>query len=142
MNVIRDSLTKSMERQLEDVKKDAFEKIEKLKALLNRPVEGHERMKRQLEEATQKLGGIEASLIKYQNKEHTMNETLKQFKANQKRNQENLEKLFDFIQTGEKYGVRIEDSFKDKIRNAIGNIADQKLKVALVGGFSDGKTTI
>ncbi|GAA6976293.1 hypothetical protein ID1001_07880 [Helicobacter pylori] len=71
-----------------------------------------------------------------------MNETLKQFKANQKRNQENLEKLFDFIQTGEKYGVRIEDSFKDKIRNAIGNIADQKLKVALVGGFSDGKTTI
>ncbi|GAA7432082.1 hypothetical protein ID1000_00110 [Helicobacter pylori] len=71
-----------------------------------------------------------------------MNETLKQFKANQKRNQENLEKLFDFIQTGEKYGVRIEDSFKDKIHNAIGNIADQKLKVALVGGFSDGKTTI
>ncbi|GAA7411163.1 hypothetical protein ID0983_03680 [Helicobacter pylori] len=41
-----------------------------------------------------------------------------------------------------KNGVRIEDSFKDKIRNAIGNIADQKLKVALVGGFSDGKTTI
>ncbi len=71
-----------------------------------------------------------------------MNETLKQFKENQKRNQENLEKLLDFIQTGEKYGISIEDSFKDKIRDAIGNVADQKLKVALVGGFSEGKTTI
>ncbi|GAA8064745.1 hypothetical protein Neuguinea42_08550 [Helicobacter pylori] len=50
--------------------------------------------------------------------------------------------MFDFIQTGEEYGIPIEDSFKDKIRNAIGNIADQKLKVALVGGFSEGKTTI
>ncbi|GAA7447878.1 50S ribosome-binding GTPase [Helicobacter pylori] len=68
--------------------------------------------------------------------------TLKQFKENQKRNQENLNKLLDFIQTGEKYGIRIEDSLKDKIRNAIGNVADQKLKVALVGGFSEGKTTI
>ncbi len=71
-----------------------------------------------------------------------MNETLKQFKENQKRNQENLEKLLDFIQTGEKYGISIEDSLKDKIYNAIGNVADQKLKVALVGGFSEGKTTI
>ncbi len=62
LNTIRDSLTKSMERQLEDVKKDAFEKIEKLKALLNGPVEGHERMRKQLEKATQRLGGIEASL--------------------------------------------------------------------------------
>ncbi len=71
-----------------------------------------------------------------------MNETLKQFKENQKRNQENLNKLLDFIKTGEKYGISIEDSFKDKIYNAIGNVADQKLKVALVGGFSEGKTTI
>ncbi len=37
-----------------------------------------------------------------------MNETLKQFKENQKRNQENLEKLLDFIHTGEKYGIKIE----------------------------------
>ncbi|GAA8075405.1 hypothetical protein Neuguinea63_04300 [Helicobacter pylori] len=50
--------------------------------------------------------------------------------------------MFDFIQTGEEYGIPIEDSLKDKIRNAIGNVADQKLKVALVGGFSEGKTTI
>ncbi|GAA8480316.1 50S ribosome-binding GTPase [Helicobacter pylori] len=70
------------------------------------------------------------------------NETLEQFKANQKRNQENLKKLLDFIHTGEKYGIHIEESLKDKIRNAMENVAGQKLKVALVGGFSEGKTSI
>ncbi|PUD69759.1 LeoA/HP0731 family dynamin-like GTPase [Helicobacter pylori] len=70
------------------------------------------------------------------------NETLEQFKKNQKRNQENLKKLLDFIHTGEKYGIHIEESLKDKIRNAIKNVAGQKLKVALVGGFSEGKTSI
>ncbi len=71
-----------------------------------------------------------------------MNETLEQFKRNQKRNQENLKKLLDFIHTGEKYGIQIEESLKDKIRNAMESVADQKLKVALVGGFSEGKTSI
>lgn len=70
------------------------------------------------------------------------NETLEQFKRNQKRNQENLKKLLDFIHTGEKYGIKVEDSLKNKIRNAMENVADQKLKVALVGGFSEGKTSI
>ncbi|RVY60301.1 labile enterotoxin output A [Helicobacter pylori] len=70
------------------------------------------------------------------------NETLEQFKRNQKRNQEILKKLLDFIHTGEKYGIHIEESLKDKIRNAMENVADQKLKVALVGGFSEGKTSI
>ncbi|WP_139547187.1 LeoA/HP0731 family dynamin-like GTPase [Helicobacter pylori] len=71
-----------------------------------------------------------------------MNETLEQFKKNQKRNQENLKKLLDFIHTGEKYGINVEESLKDKIRNAMENVAGQKLKVALVGGFSEGKTSI
>lgn len=71
-----------------------------------------------------------------------MNETLEQFKRNQKRNQEILKKLLDFVHTGEEYGIKVEDSLKDKIRNAMENVADQKLKVALVGGFSEGKTSI
>ncbi|RVY39872.1 LeoA/HP0731 family dynamin-like GTPase [Helicobacter pylori] len=70
------------------------------------------------------------------------NETLEQFKRNQKRNQEILKKLLDFIHTGEKYGIHIEESLKEKIRNAMENVAGQKLKVALVGGFSEGKTSI
>ncbi|GHS21744.1 hypothetical protein VN1027_12670 [Helicobacter pylori] len=71
-----------------------------------------------------------------------MNETLKQFQESQKRNQENLKKLLDFIHTGEKYGIKIEESFKAKINSAIQNATDQKLRVALVGGFSEGKTSI
>lgn len=70
------------------------------------------------------------------------NETLEQFKKNQKRNQEILKKLLDFIHTGEKYGIKVEESLKDKIHNAMENVAGQKLKVALVGGFSEGKTSI
>ncbi|GHS44834.1 hypothetical protein JP0125_08070 [Helicobacter pylori] len=69
-----------------------------------------------------------------------MNETLKQFKEIQKRNQENLKKLLDFIHTGEKYGIKIEKSFKAKINSAIHSATDQKLRV--VGGFSEGKTSI
>ncbi|GAA8327968.1 50S ribosome-binding GTPase [Helicobacter pylori] len=70
------------------------------------------------------------------------NETLEQFKRNQERNQEILKKLLDFVHTGEKYGIKVEESLKDKIRNAMENVGDQKLKVALVGGFSEGKTSI
>ncbi|WRG80491.1 50S ribosome-binding GTPase [Helicobacter pylori] len=71
-----------------------------------------------------------------------MNETLEQFKKDQKRNQEILKKLLDFVQTGKKYGIKVEESLKDKIRNAIKDVSGQKLKVALVGGFSEGKTSI
>ncbi len=71
-----------------------------------------------------------------------MNETLEQFKKNQKRNQENLKKLLDFVHAGEEYGIKVEESLKDKIHNAMENVAGQKLKVALVGGFSERKTSI
>ncbi len=70
------------------------------------------------------------------------NETLEQFKRNQKRNQEILKKLLDFVKTGEEYGIKVEESLKDKIHNAIKDVSGQKLKVALVGGFSCGKTSI
>ncbi len=70
------------------------------------------------------------------------NETLEQFKKNQKRNQEILKKLLDFVHTGEEYGIKVEESLKDKIHNAMENVAGQKLKVALVGGFSCGKISI
>ncbi|GAA7521846.1 50S ribosome-binding GTPase [Helicobacter pylori] len=71
-----------------------------------------------------------------------MNETLEQFKKDQKRNQEILKKLLDFVYTGEEYGIEVEESLKDKIHNAMENVGGQKLKVALVGGFSCGKTSI
>ncbi len=70
------------------------------------------------------------------------NETLEQFKKDQKRNQEILQKLLDFVHAGEEYGIKVEESLKDKIHNAIKDVSGQKLKVALVGGFSCGKTSI
>ncbi|WRA80038.1 50S ribosome-binding GTPase [Helicobacter pylori] len=69
-------------------------------------------------------------------------ETLEQFKKDQKRNQEILKKLLDFVHTGEEYGIKVEESLKDKIRNAMKDVSGQKLKVALVVGFSCGKTSI
>ncbi len=50
--------------------------------------------------------------------------------------------MLDFVKTGEKYGIKIEESFKAKINSAIHSATDQKLRVALVGGFSEGKTSI
>ncbi len=50
--------------------------------------------------------------------------------------------MLDFVKTGEKYGIEIEESFKAKINSAIQSTTDQKLRVALVGGFSEGKTSI
>ncbi len=50
--------------------------------------------------------------------------------------------MLDFIHTGEKYGIEIEESFKAKINSAIQSATDQKLRVALVGGFSERKTSI
>ncbi|GAA9261875.1 hypothetical protein TH0141_11820 [Helicobacter pylori] len=50
--------------------------------------------------------------------------------------------MLDFIHIGEKYGIEIEESFKAKINSAIQSATDQKLRVALVGGFSEGKTSI
>ncbi|GAA7839058.1 hypothetical protein JP0186_04350 [Helicobacter pylori] len=50
--------------------------------------------------------------------------------------------MLDFIKTGEEYGIEIEESFEKKINSAIQSATDQKLRVALVRGFSEGKTSI
>ncbi len=56
------------------------------------------------------------------------NETLEQFKRDQKRNQEILKKLLDLVHTGEEYGIKVEESLKDKIRNAMEMLAVKNLK--------------
>ncbi len=68
-----------------------------------------------------------------------MNETLEQFKRNQKRNQEILKKLLDFVHTGEEYGINIEESLKDKIRNAMKMWAIKNLKWRWWEVFLKGK---
>src|SRR3546814_14917087 len=71
-----------------------------------------------------------------------MENTLDTFKAQQARSVELLGKLLKFLDQGEAAGVQIDPALKDKLQTAINCVAGEKLKVALIGGFSDGKTSI
>ncbi|GAA9222836.1 hypothetical protein Taiwan902_09340 [Helicobacter pylori] len=57
LDEVCEKIAEDVKSRLESRKKDIREKIEKLKANL-RPVDNYERMKRQLEEAHEKLGYI------------------------------------------------------------------------------------
>ncbi len=71
-----------------------------------------------------------------------MNTTLNTFKNQQLQALALLEKLQAFLQQGESVGIDIDSALKIKLQTAIQSIAGQKLKIALVGGFSEGKTSI
>jgi len=71
-----------------------------------------------------------------------MNKTLNEFKTQQYSALEILQKLETFLEKGEYLGVEIDASIKFKLHNAINEIGITKLKVALIGGFSEGKTSI
>lgn len=71
-----------------------------------------------------------------------MNKTLDAFKKQQSQSLEILNNLQNFLQQGESLGVQIDINLNQKLQTAIQNIADDKLKIALVGGFSEGKTSI
>lgn len=53
-----------------------------------------------------------------------------------------LELLSGFIKEGLDLGVRIHPDLQKKLQNARRDISDEKLKIALIGGFSEGKTSI
>ncbi len=61
LHQICEKIVQDVKSRLESRKKDIWEKIGKLKANL-RPVDNYERMKRQLEEAHEKLGYISNSI--------------------------------------------------------------------------------
>jgi GTP-binding protein EngB required for normal cell division len=71
-----------------------------------------------------------------------MENTLDTFKAQQARSIELLGKLLKFLDQGEAAGVLIDPTLKSKLQTAIDSVAGEKLKVALIGGFSEGKTSI
>jgi hypothetical protein len=71
-----------------------------------------------------------------------MIETVSKFKAQQSSSIKVLEKLKTYLENGEKIGVDIDDSLIKKLNNAINDVETKKLKVALIGGFSEGKTSI
>ncbi|MBC3235083.1 LeoA/HP0731 family dynamin-like GTPase [Pseudomonas lurida] len=71
-----------------------------------------------------------------------MENTLDTFKAQQARSIELLGKLLAFLDQGEAAGVPVDPALKGKLQTAIDSVAGEKLKVALIGGFSEGKTSI
>ena len=71
-----------------------------------------------------------------------MNSTLAEFKSQQDKAMQILTRLQEFVMEGEEYGISIDKGIKTKLANALENVQDGKLKIALVGGFSEGKTSI
>lgn len=71
-----------------------------------------------------------------------MEKTLDTFKDQQSRSLETLGRVLRFLDQGEAAGVPIDPSLKSKLRGAIDSVGGDKLKVALIGGFSEGKTSI
>lgn len=67
---------------------------------------------------------------------------LKDFEEKKARNKELLEKLLKFLQEGVSLGVDIDSSYITKVESALKEVGNTRLKVALVGGFSEGKTSI
>ncbi|WP_367107078.1 LeoA/HP0731 family dynamin-like GTPase [uncultured Psychrobacter sp.] len=71
-----------------------------------------------------------------------MSETLKEYQVQQERVLGLLAKLDGFLKEGSEFGLDLPDAVKDKLSNAINNVKENKLKIALIGGFSEGKTSI
>ncbi|MGY0635130.1 LeoA/HP0731 family dynamin-like GTPase [Luteimonas sp. A478] len=71
-----------------------------------------------------------------------MNTTLDRFKAQQDNAIGLLRDLLAFLKDGQDFGVVMDKAFEDKLTTAIDAVSGERLKVALVGGFSEGKTAI
>lgn len=69
-------------------------------------------------------------------------ETINEFKLQQAKTVDLLKKLLVFLQNGKEYGVGIDVKLTEKVASAIVATSNTKLKVALIGGFSEGKTSI
>lgn len=71
-----------------------------------------------------------------------MKHTLDTFKTQQAQTLELLGKLQHFLDLGVAAGVSIDPALSSKLRSVIDSVSGEKLKVALIGGFSEGKTSI
>lgn len=71
-----------------------------------------------------------------------MKNTLDIFKEQRSYTLALLEKLLQFLKQGSEAGVAIDPQLESKVRKTIECVASEKLRVALVGGFSEGKTSI
>lgn len=71
-----------------------------------------------------------------------MNNTIQEFEISKQKAANILSQLVLFLKLGEDAGIYIEDNLKEKIEHALNSVDSGKLKIALIGGFSEGKTSI
>lgn len=71
-----------------------------------------------------------------------MKDTLNTFKDQQNDSLELLNRLSKFLTQGENAGVPIDQELRSKLQTAVQSVSGERLKVALIGGFSEGKTSI
>lgn len=71
-----------------------------------------------------------------------MNNTIQEFEISKQKAANILNQLVSFLKLGEDAGIYIEDNLKEKIEHALSSVDSGKLKIALIGGFSEGKTSI
>ncbi len=71
-----------------------------------------------------------------------MNQTFNVFQTGKEKARNVLINLHGFLTSGQEMGADIDERLKDKLLNAIHDVDGEKLRVALVGPFSDGKTSI
>lgn len=70
------------------------------------------------------------------------NKTLAAFEEQQKHQQGVLQKLYSWIKQGQEFHLEMSGDLLKKLENAIQSFDNPVLKVALIGGFSEGKTSI
>lgn len=71
-----------------------------------------------------------------------MNKTVNEFNESKAKARMLLNKLGEFLVLGQEAGAGIDDNLIQKLHHAMTTIESGKLKIALIGGFSEGKTSI
>ena len=71
-----------------------------------------------------------------------MEKTIKEFEIKKQKSMKLLKEVRDFLLKGKKLNIEIEDKMIKKVEKSLEKVEDEKLKVALIGGFSEGKTSI
>jgi len=71
-----------------------------------------------------------------------MNNVFEAYKNRKNETKRILERLLDFLKRGEDFGVVADKDTIDKIQKSIEETENKKLKIVLIGGYKEGKTSI
>ncbi len=71
-----------------------------------------------------------------------MNQTFNVFQSGKDKSKNVLVKLYSFLDRGEEVGAHFDESIKYKLRHAIERSEAERLNIALVGGYGEGKTSM